>query len=51
MEIFEQELLSNVREVVAWCRAAGIQRLTVFDREGESPPYSAVCFCKIDIPL
>lgn len=33
-EAFEYQLLDNVQEAISWCRAAGIQRLTVYDRDG-----------------
>ena len=36
----EAQLLDNVQEAIAWCRAVGIQRLTVYDREGEFPDVS-----------
>ena len=35
IEAFESELLDNVQQTVSWCRTAGIQRLTVYDREGK----------------
>ncbi|KAI0094825.1 hypothetical protein BDY19DRAFT_44932 [Irpex rosettiformis] len=31
---FEQEVLQNVEQAVGWCRQAGIQRLTLYDRQG-----------------
>jgi len=34
LEEFEQRLLQNVEKVVGWCRKAGIQRLTFYDRHG-----------------
>lgn len=36
-ESLEQELLDNIQQAVSWCRTAGVQRLTVYDREGEFP--------------
>ncbi|KIP11370.1 hypothetical protein PHLGIDRAFT_124784 [Phlebiopsis gigantea 11061_1 CR5-6] len=33
-EAFECQLLDNVQEAISWCRAAGVQQLTVYDREG-----------------
>lgn len=33
-EQFGQQLIANVENVVAWCRATGIQRLTLYDRKG-----------------
>ena len=33
-EAFEFQLVDNIQETVSWCRAAGIQRLTVYDRDG-----------------
>jgi dehydrodolichyl diphosphate syntase complex subunit NUS1 len=33
-DIFEQDILQNLQEVVGWCREVGIQRLTLYDRAG-----------------
>ena len=33
-EAFEQQILQNVENVVAWCQVVGIQRLTFYDRKG-----------------
>lgn len=35
VEEYEEELLENAHQAVSWCRAVGIQRLTVYDREGQ----------------
>lgn len=40
IESFEEHLLENIQQAITWCRAAGIQRLTVYDREGELPDIS-----------
>lgn len=39
-EGLEECMLDNVEEVVSWCRAAGIRKLTVYDRRGESSSHS-----------
>ena len=36
-ESFEEYLLENIQQAISWCRAVGIQRLTVYDRGGEFP--------------
>ncbi|KAI0815043.1 hypothetical protein BC629DRAFT_1468908 [Irpex lacteus] len=33
-DVFEQETLQNIEQAVDWCRKAGIQRLTLYDRQG-----------------
>ncbi|EKM61099.1 uncharacterized protein PHACADRAFT_190237 [Phanerochaete carnosa HHB-10118-sp] len=34
MEKIEEQLLVNIQQAISWCRAVGIQRLTVYDRDG-----------------
>ena len=36
-ESFEQDILQNVEQIVGWCKTAGIQRLTLYDRQGMLP--------------
>ena len=34
LERFEGDILSNIAQLVAWCRLVGVKRLTVYDRKG-----------------
>ena len=40
----EDKTLENVRDMVEWCREAGIPRLTIYDRQGEQ-----ICKCLSDL--
>lgn len=37
-QLQEEAMLESVEKAVAWCRAAGIGRLTVYDRHGMLQP-------------